>query len=204
MDDFNQAMSLDRHFPDTMESLAEAHVLLGNWAEVERLLSARFRLPLNRARSWHLPDLIAAIFRSSADSRAWRQRVGRLAEMAEEVQEERVHKKAQEEGEPARLSASSAALSTLANPFTLLADSLVRSLTKEAYAEASADAVEAWAGVWREVAAGHPDLSLGVRLFEVGVRYLRTKDERILLDLLQEERSILRNLFGLDAGAEEN
>jgi hypothetical protein len=29
------------------------------------------------------------------------------------------------------------------------------------------------------------------------VRYLKAKDERVLLDLLQEERAILRDLFGL-------
>jgi hypothetical protein len=46
-------------------------------------------------------------------------------------------------------------------------------------------------------------MSLAARLFSVGVRYLRTKDERTLLDLLQEERLILRDLFGLDDGADE-
>lgn len=39
--------------------------------------------------------------------------------------------------------------------------------------------------------------TLSARLFGVGVRYLKAKDERVLLDLLQEERAILRDLFGL-------
>gem|GEM_PF-4947181 len=45
-----------------------------------------------------------------------------------------------------------------------------------------------------------------VRLYEVGIRYLQTKDERAFLDLLQEERKILRDALELppaDADPEE-
>jgi hypothetical protein len=59
-------------------------------------------------------------------------------------------------------------------------------------------AVSVWQGAER-----HPDLSLTVRLFGVGVRHLHKNDERVLLDLVQEERAILRDLFGLDEGVEE-
>jgi hypothetical protein len=59
------------------------------------------------------------------------------------------------------------------------------------------DALDDWASIWREVAKRHPDLSLAVRLFRVGPRYVRKNDERVLLDLVREERSILRELFGL-------
>jgi tetratricopeptide (TPR) repeat protein len=159
------------------ESLVEALTLAGAWGEAEQVLADRFRLPRsqdNPARSWHLPDVIVAILRASADRIIWAHRVGRLVEIAAE-----------------------------ANALADLGDSLVRSLTKKAYAEASGAALDAWVKVWQEVADRHPDLSLVVRLFGVGVRYLQTKDERVLLDLVQEERAILRDLFGLDDGAEE-
>ncbi len=79
----------------------------------------------------------------------------------------------------------------------MIGDALVRSLTNKVYAEATADALDDWASVWREVAKRHPDLSLAVRLFGVGLRYVQKNDERVLLDLVREERSILRELFRL-------
>ena len=78
-----------------------------------------------------------------------------------------------------------------------MGDALVKSLRSDVYAQATSDALSQWADVWRDVAKLHPDLSLAVRLFGVGIRYLQTKDERVLLDLVREERAILHDLFGL-------
>jgi hypothetical protein len=92
--------------------------------------------------------------------------------------------------------------SARARPLAALGVALVRTLTNRAYAEVSPAALTAWADVWRQIAAQYPDLALASRLFGVGVRYLRTKDERVLLDLVQEERVILRDLFGLAASTD--
>ena len=171
-EDIRHAMAIKGNYAGAMESLAEVCVRQGNWPEAERVLSKRFRLPPspdNPAKSRHLPEVIASLFRVSADRNVWAHRVGRLADIAAE-----------------------------AKALAQLGDSLVRSLTRPAYAQAPADTLEAWAGVWTEAAQRHPDLSLAARLFGVGVRYVRTKDERVLFDLLHEERAILRGLFGLD------
>ena len=104
---------------------------------------------------------------------------------------------------PAPSPADTAGTPAPPRPLAVLGDSLVRSLKGNAYAEASPDALDAWADVWREVSVRYPDLTLATRLFSVGMRYLRTKDERVLLDLVQEERSILRDLFRLDDEAEK-
>jgi hypothetical protein len=76
-------------------------------------------------------------------------------------------------------------------------------LTRKPYADAEPPALATWAEVWREAAERHTDLSLATRLFAVGARYVQTKDERVLLDLVQEERSILRDLFHLEDGKDE-
>ncbi|MGA2497207.1 MAG: tetratricopeptide repeat protein [Tepidisphaeraceae bacterium] len=171
-EDISHAIELKGNYAGAMESLAEVYVLQGNWPKAERVLTERFRLlssPEYHARSRHLPKFIASLFRASTDRNVWAYRVGRLADIAAE-----------------------------AKALAQLGDSLVRSLTRSAYAQAPAETLEAWAGVWAEVAQRHPDLSLAARLFGVGVRYVRTKDERVLFDLLHEERAILRELFGLD------
>jgi tetratricopeptide (TPR) repeat protein len=205
-DDFRHAIELDGNLSGAFEGLAEAQVLQGNWAEAERVLPERFRLPSstsNPAKSSHLPDLIATIFRASTDRRVWAHQVGRLVDIAREAQEDWEQKKAQEKAKPTSSLADTVGTAAPPNPLAVLGDALVRSLTKKTYAEAPTDALDAWAGVWREVAERHPDLSLATRLFGVGVRYLQTRDERVLLDLVQEERSILRDLFRLDDDTDE-
>jgi hypothetical protein len=125
----------------------------------------------------------------------WRQRVGWLVETADRVSGE--HMRA---GAPTTSPATDHAVvlnGGLSRPLALVGDALVRSLMTPAYAEASRETLETWVAVWRDVAAEFPDLALATRLFGVGVRYLWTRDERVLLDLLQEERAVLRDLFGL-------
>src|SRR5262249_49899321 len=158
--------------PEAVASLAEALTLAGDWDEAAKLLANRLWLPAERRNGEQflpLPDVIAAIFSSAADRGVWSYRVARLVKIAAKT-----------------------------NSLAHLGDALVRSLSKKVYTEVTADALDSWAGVWRGVAERHPKLSLATRLFGVGLRYLQTKDERVLLDLVQEERSILRDLFRLD------
>jgi tetratricopeptide (TPR) repeat protein len=203
--DLRQAIALKPGLAGAFDSLAEAHILQGNWVAAEEILFKRFRLPAspdNVARSWYMPDLITSIFRSSLEQALWTYRVGRLVDIAQEVREEVEQKKAQDKAKPAPSSLDTTETPAPPNLFAMLGDSLVRSLKKRPYAAAPMELLDAWASVWREVAERHLDLSLAARLFGIGVRYLRTKDERVLLDLVREERFILRDLFGLDDGAD--
>jgi tetratricopeptide (TPR) repeat protein len=171
VEDLRRAVALNGN-PEAVASLAEALTLAGDWDEAAKLLANRLWLPAERRNGeqfLHLPDVIAAIFSSAADRGVWSYRVARLVKIAAKT-----------------------------NSLAHLGDALVRSLSKKVYTEVTADALDSWAGVWRGVAERHPKLSLATRLFGVGLRYLQTKDERVLLDLVQEERSILRDLFRLD------
>ncbi len=190
MADFNLAIAIvESCSSGAFEGLAEGHILLGNWTAAETALRQRFHLAPGRnnpPRSWHLPEVLTAVFRSSADRGVWMDRIGRLAVIAREAQNDWDRQK---EADPAT--------PVPTKPRAMVTDSLVRSLTSKVYAESLPGTLEAWAEVWREVAGRHPDFALAARLFSVGVRYVRTKDERVLLDLLQEERAILRDLFRL-------
>lgn len=184
---FQRAIELDPDCVPTYDVLSKSLILQGNWHEAERILAQRFRLPLtpaNPADSEQLPDLLAVISRVSSDRRVLAQRVTRLLEIAAEAFEENKRKNSSEQLRP--------------NPLSTIGDALVRSLRKPAYTEAPAESLDAWAATWQEAAEHYPELLLPARLFSVGVRYLRAWDERVLLDLVQEERAILRELFGLD------
>jgi hypothetical protein len=206
IEDFKTAIKLDGQYRRALEGLAEACIFQGKWNEAEEILSERFRLrspPLNRIDTHHLPQLITTIFGTSSDRKVWTFRVGRLAEIATNAQADWDQKKALPTEETPPVSVDTIESNLSPKPLAVLGDALVRSLTKNDYAEANADSLTAWAEVWQEVAEQHTDLSLAARLFGVGVNYLQTKDEGTLLDLVQEERSILRNLFRLDDTSDE-
>ncbi len=80
----------------------------------------------------------------------WTHRVGRLADIAREVQEEMERKKGEEPVKPTSSPTDTAGAPAPPRPLAVLGDSLVRSLTTNAYAEASADALEVWVDLWRK------------------------------------------------------
>jgi tetratricopeptide (TPR) repeat protein len=206
VDDIRHAINLHDHYTSALESLAEAYVLQGNWPLATQTISHRFHSPsspLDFAASWHLPDFIAAIFRTSAEKSVWTDRVSQLASIAAEAHDQMEKIGATEKQAPSPSHSDFAEVLETSNPFTLLGGSLVRSLTNKAYAQAPAEALNGWVRVWREASEHYPELSVASRLFEVGARFVQTKDERVLLDLVQEERLILRNLFDLDDTANE-
>jgi hypothetical protein len=143
----------------------------------------------------YLPDLIATIFRTSTDPKVWAHRVAGLVEMGAEAKKDGERTESEESMIPEP--ETSTGTTAPPGPLAMVGNALVRSLTNKVYAEATAAALDDWASVWQDVAKRHPDLSLAVRLFGVGLRYVRTNDERALLDLVREERSILRELFKL-------
>ena len=198
MEDMQHAIALGAAFPALFEALATAHIVQGRWDEAERVLSNLFGLLPSAnpgAKVRYLPDLIATVFRTSTDRKVWAHRVARLVEIGANARKDRERASAEKTTIPP--SETSAEASIPSDRLAMIGDALVRSLTNKVYAEATVDALDDWASVWQEVAKRHPDLSLAVRLFGVGLRYVQKNDERVLLDLVREERSILRELFGL-------
>jgi tetratricopeptide (TPR) repeat protein len=66
----------------------------------------------------------------------------------------------------------------------------------------SATELAVWQELWHGVASGRDELSFPLRIFDVGIRFLRTRDPRVLLDLVQEEREILASALRLQPGEE--
>ncbi|WP_089936480.1 tetratricopeptide repeat protein [Candidatus Entotheonella palauensis] len=84
------------------------------------------------------------------------------------------------------------------NHLPRLGDGLVRSLTEIDTEMLSEKALNAWRDIWLEEGAGHLELGIPLRIFKVGIAYLSTPDERVLLDLVSTERAILRQALGLE------
>jgi tetratricopeptide (TPR) repeat protein len=187
VEDLRKAVELNDKLANAWEGLAEAQIAAGDWGAAEKTLVKRFSLSRGseyEGRSWHLPDVIIAVFAGAVDHRVWEHRVSRLIDIAVCELMQRNHN----DNRP--------------NPVTLVGTSLVQSLARPYYACATGDSLVVWVQVWKNALTDCPAFALSVRLFEVGMRFVQTRDERVLLDLLQEERSILREVFRLDEEAQ--
>ena len=84
------------------------------------------------------------------------------------------------------------------NQLPRLGAGLVRSLIKIEAEMLSEKALYAWRDMWLEEGAGPAELEIPRRIFKVGIEYLSKQDERVLIDLVSTERSILRQALGLE------
>jgi tetratricopeptide (TPR) repeat protein len=177
LEDIRHALKLDPGFHEAAELLARLLAREDNWDEVWEVLAGPFRQarakPPERQDRSELPSFLAAVLSCTPDRHV-------LVERVRQVVGIYAHWRA----------------------LAYLGDALVQSL-KELDHDEGEEALDDWAVAWREETEQYSELTLAVRLFGVGVRYVQTKDERVLLDLVQEERSILRDLFGLDNRADE-
>lgn len=85
-----------------------------------------------------------------------------------------------------------------------LGEGLVHSLARIEEEMLSEKALFLYRDTWLELGSGHPELEVPLRIFSVGIKYLAKKrDPKVLLDLLESERSILKQVFGLVEKGEE-
>lgn len=138
------------------------------------------------------------IFESSKNIQEWRREIFTLADNIENARRLIKSQSATSADLPPPISSL--------DPLEAMTSSLIESLSPEdrTYKYASPESLRDWVQVWRELAEAKPEFSFAVRLFEVGIRYIQEKDERVLLDLVSEERKILRDLFRLDEPEQEN
>ncbi|MBI5366841.1 MAG: hypothetical protein HZA54_07370 [Planctomycetes bacterium] len=79
-----------------------------------------------------------------------------------------------------------------------LGQGLVASIRTLRCIKASPDVSSEWVRVWRELAGGHKEMALPLRLLGAAVHYLASGDDRPLLALPVEERRIVEPLLGLE------
>ena len=85
-----------------------------------------------------------------------------------------------------------------------LGEGLVQSLAWIEEEMLSEKALYLYRDTWLELGRGHVELEVPLRIFGVGIEYLAKKrDPKVLLDLLESERSILEQVFGLVEEGEE-
>lgn len=81
---------------------------------------------------------------------------------------------------------------------TGLSTALVRHLEKLKQSDLNHAALDRWVSDWENVSRDYPELQMGIRMLRAGVEWIKTKDEGALLDLVKEEREIVRQALGLE------
>ena len=84
------------------------------------------------------------------------------------------------------------------NAFEMLGSGLIQSLIRIDAERLSELALTNWESIWTNAGSQYPEMELPLRIFRVGIEYLKTKDERVMLDLITTERRILRQALGLE------
>jgi len=167
---FDKAIELGEDFPNVFAYRAEALLALNRWEQgISDLEEAlrRFAEAGDSSR-YDATDFVIQLLRNARDEASSRDRVKILTELHY------------------RYGAA-----------TSLAQALVRSIPVLDSPMISSAAKRFWLETWREIVADKPEFEISLRLLDVAVRYLDTHDQRILLEIPTEERSLLRPLLGI-------
>jgi tetratricopeptide (TPR) repeat protein len=196
--DFSKAISRNSFAPEAFVGVGLTYLVQGNWSQAIQFLKEGIRLAPKSSREFlkYLGTFLADLFRSPIDTMQLRACVRELADFAHETFKQWNNSNVVFDTIPPGNTEKSSA----ANFVSLIGYMLVPGLLGDTYADADAVRVKEWEEAWQEAAERHPDLSFSVRVFVIGLRYVQTGNERVLLNLVQEERAILRDLFGLDVG----
>ena len=81
-----------------------------------------------------------------------------------------------------------------------IAGGLVASLYRFRSPDLGNPAARVWIDIWREHAERHRELMWGFRMVSAALRFRETRDRRILMELNENNRSIVLGLLGLDDG----
>lgn len=197
VDDFQCILDQSPRDTESTYGMAQACLLQGKWDDAAHVLKRRlhsFKQASTLAEDApHLGVLIAVMFRSSAEPTVWRDRVHQLALILKQIPVEQTLKT--NRAHDGTISSDPGQKSAL--PIITLGMSLVISLSDASYSSAGPESLEAWATIWAELVDRYPELSLSLRVFQAGIRYLQTRDERVAFDLVEEERSLLQSVLKL-------
>jgi len=86
---------------------------------------------------------------------------------------------------------------------TGLATALVRHLEKLKQSDHNHAALDRWVSDWENVSRDYPELQVGIRMLRAGVEWIKTGNDGALLDLVKEERVIVRQALGLELEMDE-
>lgn len=87
---------------------------------------------------------------------------------------------------------------------TGLSTALVRNLEKLKQSDHNSAALDRWVSDWEDVSRDCPELQVGIRMLRAGVEWIKTEDEGALLDLVKEERMIVRQALELEPERENS
>ncbi|MGB9594992.1 MAG: winged helix-turn-helix transcriptional regulator [Candidatus Poribacteria bacterium] len=167
----SKAIELGFKTPGVFLLLAEATLAMNRWDEGIKALEFVFtRFPEDKIIvDFETRKMLNNLFESTLDKNIWQDRIVKLINLYSK------HKL-----------------------LSLLGRGLTRSIsTIYSSTMVSDTAIQIWLDVWQKVGKSYPELHIPLRLLDSAVRYRKSKDKRVLLELPVEEREILEPLLGI-------
>lgn len=177
MESVTESLRLRPDDPSTRYTRAEILLSSGQWEKGWHELQECLRkFPPQKVGVENIDPsyLIRIVIRSTQEPTMWRSRVQKLVNLYAE-----------------------------ADALTYLGESLVRCLKTLAEGMLSHDALDAWRNIWHDAGDQHPQLSFALRLLDVGIEYVKSKDPKSLFDLPIEQRSVLQQLFDIEVAEDD-
>jgi len=202
---YNKAIELEpkNEFPSFNRS--EALFAMHRWKEGFDAIRDAFIHSGSRTK--YLGDvgsMLSLIFRLSEDDVSLQSRVSTLVDIYQQTAGERGFPQLSQGAKRRHSSQSNAEIETQpktlnspVNPLSYVADSLVKSLAKIDAERVTPNVMESYVRAIENRVAGMPEFEISLRLFRYGIRYLISGDKSEFVPLIQPERRILYQVFGL-------
>lgn len=208
---YDKAVQLNPELAGPRFNRAKVLFELRRWDEGFEDIRAAFQ----QSRLEYLGDvasMFALIFRFSDNFNQLQSRIGNLVDLYQYSTEVHALRKPNQRSEPlgtsietvtkninecAQTGTSPRSVWPKENPLSHLGDGLVKSLGKIDATRVTAAVLESYFVAVEQRASGLAELEIPLRLFRYGIRYLISGKESEFVELIQPERSILRQAFGL-------
>jgi tetratricopeptide (TPR) repeat protein len=172
--DVTRCLALSPEMPQAHYTRAELLLASGRWEDGWRTLADCLdRFPPDKVGPDKVDPIcfVRILFKSTHDVATWAARVEKLVELYDR-----------------------------AKALTVLGDSLVRSTADLVnHKPPSADFLAGWRAAWHSAGQHREPLTLVLRLFDVALNYVESRDPKSLLDLPIEQRALLEQLFDISA-----
>ncbi|XZE17959.1 AAA family ATPase [Pirellulaceae bacterium SH449] len=177
MDSYNKAVELDPNHAFLQFHQSEKLFAMHRWEDgFEAIRCALLKLPL--CVLGDASALFSLIFQLSEDEPRLQTRINTLVDLYEQAAKKHGYRPA-------------------VNPLSHLANGLVKSLAKIDAKRFTPTVLASYVAAVEQRAISLPEFQISIRLFRYGIRYLTSGKESEFVELIQPERRILRQAFGL-------
>ena len=208
---YHKALEIDPEYAWPRFNRSNSLFAMGRWDKgFDGIRDAFVRSGSTPDHLGKVTSMFSLIFRLSEDGASLRSRIARLVDLYQHAAEERGFRyqgalgsrsgsnDIEDETQQSLVETALSSVRPTVNPLSHLANGLVKSLAKIDAERITPKVLESYVAAVEQRVGDMPEFEIALRLFRYGIRYLITGKESEFVELIQPERGILRQVFGLE------